>query len=63
MSDAIQQTVLEALMLPRVVRRPWRFRRFPIIGWWGPPGTAKLADFRAYKDAGFTIYAANPDTG
>jgi hypothetical protein len=63
MTASQQAAPLEAVRLPRVVRRPWRFQGFPIIGWWGPPGTAKLEDFRAYKDAGFTVYAANPDTG
>lgn len=58
-----QKTALESLTLPPVVRRPWRFRKFPIIAWWGPPGTAKPDDFRAYRDAGFNLYAANPDTG
>jgi hypothetical protein len=63
MSAFNEPGALESLHLPRVIRRPWRFRKFPIIAWWGPPGTAKLAGFRAYRDAGFTLYAANPDTG
>jgi hypothetical protein len=63
MCALFQTDALQALTLPRVYRRPWRFRKFPIIAWWGPPGTATLRDFRAYKDAGFTLYAANPDTG
>ncbi len=54
---------LENLQLPGVVKQPWRFRKFPIIAWWGPPGTARAEDFRAYKEAGFTLYAANPDAG
>lgn len=54
---------LQQLQLPPVERRPWRFRKFPIIAWWGPPGTASLVDFQNYKDAGFNLYAANPDTG
>ena len=54
---------LENLKLPPVARRPWRFRQFPIIAWWGPPGTARRQDFQAYKEAGFTLYAANPDEG
>ena len=54
---------LQKLQLPPVAKKPWRFKKFPIIGWWGPPGTARLEDFQNYKDAGFTIYAANPDTG
>ncbi len=54
---------LSTLQLPPVVKKPWRFKKFPIIGWWGPPGTARLDDFQAYKDAGFTLYAANPDSG
>lgn len=52
-----------ALELPAVRREPWCFTKFPIIAWWGPPGTATLKDFNRYKDAGFTLYAANPDTG
>jgi hypothetical protein len=54
---------LAQLQLPAVPRKPWRFKQFPIIAWWGPPGTARREDFQAYKDAGFTLYAANPDTG
>jgi len=33
------------------------------MAWWPPPGTKTLADFQRYKDAGFTIYPANPDAG
>jgi hypothetical protein len=54
---------LADLRLPPVPRAPWRFREFPIIAWWGPPGTAPVSDFQNYRDAGFTLYAANPDTG
>lgn len=54
---------LPQLQLPPVAKKPWRFKKFPIIAWWGPPGTARLEDFQAYKEAGFTLYAANPDTG
>jgi hypothetical protein len=53
----------KALQLPPVQREPWRFKNFPILAWWGPPGTATLEDFKRYKDAGFTLYAANPDAG
>ncbi|HXH84692.1 MAG TPA: hypothetical protein VNN07_17430 [Candidatus Tectomicrobia bacterium] len=42
---------------------PWRSAAFPIVAWWGPPGTATLADFEAYRDAGFTLHATNPDEG
>jgi hypothetical protein len=54
---------LDELALPPVEKQPWRFDGFPIIGWWGPPGTATLEDFEAYRDAGFTIHATNPDEG
>src|SRR5688500_4313124 len=54
---------LDDLKLPPAPAQPWRFREFPIIAWWGPPGTATAEDFKRYKDAGFTLYAANPDTG
>ncbi|QDU71455.1 glycoside hydrolase family 88/105 protein [Mucisphaera calidilacus] len=47
----------------RVDKKPWVFDKFPIIAWWGPPGTAQPVDFKRYRDAGFTIYAANPDSG
>lgn len=49
--------------LPPVTRAPWRFEGFPIIAWWGPPGTARREDFEAYRDAGFTLHATNPDEG
>jgi len=49
--------------LPGVPTQPWRFTGFPIIAWWGPPGTATADDFRAYRDAGFTLHATNPDEG
>jgi hypothetical protein len=39
------------------------FKGFPIMAWWPPPGTKTLKDFQRYKEAGFTIYAANPDAG
>lgn len=54
---------LQDLQLPAVAKQPWRFRKFPIIAWWGPPGTARAEDFRGYEEAGFTLYAANPDSG
>ncbi len=54
---------LSKLQLPPVAKKPWRFKKFPIIAWWGPPGNARIEDFEAYKDAGFTLYAANPDSG
>ena len=44
-------------------RRPWRFEGFPIVAWWGPPGTGVREDFEAYRDAGFTLHATNPDRG
>jgi len=54
---------LRDLKLPPVEKRAWRFKGFPIVAWWPPPGTATLEDFKAYKEAGFTIYPANPDSG
>src|SRR5262249_53888069 len=51
------------LDFPSVDRQPWRFSGFPIIAWWGPPGTATQADFQNYRDAGFTLHATNSDTG
>lgn len=57
------EAALERLELPPVTRQPWRFEKFPIIAWWGPPGTASRRDFENYKNAGFNLYAANPDTG
>lgn len=54
---------LKALELPDFPDEAWRFRGFPILGWWPPPGTATLEDFLLYKEAGFTIYPANPDQG
>ncbi len=54
---------LDDLNLPPVEKKPWRFDGFPILAWWPPPGTATLADFLAYKEAGFTLYPANPDIG
>ncbi len=60
-SDAMAE--FTALQLPFVQHEPWRFTKFPIIAWWGPPGTATLEDFQRYKDAGFNLYAANPDAG
>jgi hypothetical protein len=43
--------------------RPWRFKEFPIIAWWGPPGIAGQQAFETYRDAGFTLHATNPDAG
>jgi len=54
---------LGELNLPPVPPTPWAFKGFPIMAWWPPPGTASLEDFKNYKDAGFTIYCANPDAG
>jgi hypothetical protein len=54
---------LQTLTLPRAEARAWRFTGFPIIAWWGPPGTATREDFVAYRDAGFTLHATNPDEG
>ena len=51
------------LNLPPVETKPWRFKEFPILGWWGPPGTASVDAFRDYKAAGFTLYCANSDVG
>src|SRR5262249_6697192 len=48
---------------PGPERRPWRFKEFPIIAWWGPPGTAGQEAFETYRDAGFTLHATNPDEG
>jgi hypothetical protein len=56
-------TDLKTLELPTVEKEPWRFEGFPILAWWPPPGTATIKDFRVYKEAGFTIYPANPDCG
>lgn len=52
---------LQQLRLPPVTPRPWRFRDFPILAWWAPPGTASEADFWTYKDAGFTLCTVNSD--
>jgi len=54
---------LRSLKLPEVQRKPWKFDQFPILAWWGPPGTRSREDFQRYKDAGFTLYVANPDIG
>lgn len=54
---------IKDIKLPPVEKKPWRFKGFPILAWWPPPGTAQIKDFKAYKDAGFTIYPANPDEG
>ncbi len=54
---------LSTLTLPPVAKKAWVFRRFPIMAWWPPPGTKTLRDFQRYKEAGFTIYPANPDAG
>jgi hypothetical protein len=42
---------------------PSRLSGFPIVAWWGPPGTARRQDFVRYRDAGFTLHATNPDEG
>lgn len=54
---------LSDLKLPPVAKKPWVFTGFPIMAWWPPPGTRTLDDFKRYKEAGFTIYPANPDGG
>lgn len=54
---------LAELELPPVEEAPWRFDGFPIIAWWAPPGNARVEDFEAYRDAGFTIHPTNKDTG
>src|SRR6266508_780557 len=54
---------LEAMTFSPVTVAPWRFSGFPIVAWWGPPGTASRQDFEAYRDAGFTLHATNPDAG
>lgn len=56
-------TQLMNLALPPVKQKPWIFKEFPILAWWAPPGTANFSDFKMYKEAGFTLYPANPDTG
>jgi len=48
---------------PAIRPSPWRFSTFPIVAWWGPPGTASRGDFENYRDAGFTLHATNPDQG
>ena len=53
---------LESITLPPVEKAPWRFTKFPILAWWGPPGSSTLQDFENYRDAGINIYLANPDT-
>jgi len=53
---------LESINLPPVEKAPWRFAKFPIMAWWGPPGSSALKDFENYRKAGFNIYLANPDT-
>jgi hypothetical protein len=50
-------------VLPHAAMSQWRFTGFPIVAWWGPPGTATREDFEAYRDAGFTLHATNPDAG
>jgi len=64
---ALAATVVSARMKDEsaLVRSPvpWRFTGFPIVAWWGPPGTARREDFEAYRDAGFTLHATNPDEG
>lgn len=56
-------SALSELCLPEAPVKPWRFQRFPIAAWWGPPGTSTRADFEAYRDAGFNLHATNLDTG
>jgi hypothetical protein len=57
------EAALGQLDLPPVQPAPWKFEQFPIIAWWGPPGTAGRAAFEAYQAAGFTLHATNPDEG
>jgi len=59
---AISQGDGDAQAPPRATHR-WRFTGFPIVAWWSPPGTASREDFEAYRDAGFTLHATNPDAG
>jgi len=54
---------LRSLELPTFEHEEWRFKGFPILAWWPPPGTATTRDFLLYKEAGFTIYPVNPDVG
>lgn len=54
---------LLSLQLEPIEAKPWRFDGFPILAWWPPPGNTTPVDFQNYKDAGFTIYTANPDEG
>jgi hypothetical protein len=58
-----EATSLAELNLPRVQKEQWKFKGFPIMAWWPPSGTKTLKDFQRYKEAGFTIYPANPDAG
>lgn len=53
---------LDELALPPVKAQPWVFREFPILGWWAPPGTARLEDFVAYREAGFNLHPSNIDS-
>ncbi len=54
---------LDELKLPAVEIKDWKFKEFPIAAWWPPPGDATIEDFKKYKEAGFTIYAAIPNIG
>jgi len=62
-SESLGAEGLADLKLPTVEKHPWRFKGFPILAWWPPSGIKSREDFQRYKDAGFTIYPANPDTG
>jgi hypothetical protein len=52
---------LKDLTLPAVTKAPWRFKEFPILAWWAPPGSEPAQAFADYRDAGFSIYPLNPD--
>ena len=54
---------ISSFKLPPVKKAPWRFKKFPLIAWWGPPGTAPQKAFDDYRDAGFNLYLANSDIG
>jgi hypothetical protein len=54
---------LSDLKLPPVAKQEWVFKKFTILAWWPPAGTKTLDDFQRYKEAGFTLYTANPDGG
>ncbi len=61
--SAQEKESLGDLNLPSVEKEEWCFKKFPIMAWWGPSGENTLNDFKRYRDAGFNIYPANPDSG